>query len=363
MKKLFFLFFAFSFFSLSGFDFNLKNQLQMQGRLFEKSSQQRYHLNVNYKPNCFVTFYQNERFSFDSELVGNVYFSHQKTDMTEAKNFDFELYRSWFRFSALQYEARIGLQKINFGSAQILRPLQWFDTINPNDPLESSKGVYALLYRYYFLNSANIWFWSIAPKEDHVKIDNIDLESEGYEFGGRFQYPFKFCEAAINYHHREFDGIYLQEENRFGFDLRWNLEMGVWLENSLSQFAGKDTTLYAHFLTIGTDYTLSFGNGLNFIFEHMFDSYLQNEFPEPLQDSSKSAFSLSYPLNIFDAARLIIYYDWIFENYYFFGSFSRNYDYIGLYLNFFLNPDFNDYPLPANNQDGKSIQLLIELNF
>jgi len=55
----------------------------------------------------------------------------------------------WIRLSTKQFELRAGLQKINFGSATLLRPLMWFDKIDPRDPLQLTDGVYALLARYY----------------------------------------------------------------------------------------------------------------------------------------------------------------------------------------------------------------------
>ena len=54
-----------------------------------------------------------------------------------------------------------GLQKINFGSAVLLRPLMWFDSLDPRDPLQLTDGVYAVLLRYYFPNNANLWAWAL----------------------------------------------------------------------------------------------------------------------------------------------------------------------------------------------------------
>ncbi|MBN2274896.1 MAG: hypothetical protein JXK95_11220, partial [Bacteroidales bacterium] len=64
-------------------------------------------------------------------------------------------YRLWARYSTRQFELRLGLQKINFGSASMLRPLMWFDKLDPRDPLQLTDGVWGLLARYYFLNNAN----------------------------------------------------------------------------------------------------------------------------------------------------------------------------------------------------------------
>ena len=52
-------------------------------------------------------------------------------------------YRLWTRYSSDQFELRLGLQKINFGSASMLRPLMWFDQMDPRDPLHLTDGVWA----------------------------------------------------------------------------------------------------------------------------------------------------------------------------------------------------------------------------
>ena len=70
-------------------------------------------------------------------------------------NADVKPYRAWMRYSGKQFDLRLGLQKINFGSAQMLRPLMWFDQVDPRDPLQMTDGVWGLLGRYYFLNNPN----------------------------------------------------------------------------------------------------------------------------------------------------------------------------------------------------------------
>ena len=54
-------------------------------------------------------------------------------------------YRLWARYSSRQFEVRAGLQKINFGSASLLRPLMWFDQVDPRDPLKLTDGVWGVL--------------------------------------------------------------------------------------------------------------------------------------------------------------------------------------------------------------------------
>ena len=68
----------------------------------------------------------------------------------DSTDFRFKPYRLWLRYSTSHLEIRAGLQKINFGSSNILRPLMWFDKMDFRDPLMLTDGVYALLGRYYF---------------------------------------------------------------------------------------------------------------------------------------------------------------------------------------------------------------------
>ena len=39
-------------------------------------------------------------------------------------------YRIWLRYQINKWEFRAGLQKIDFGVAQLLRPIQWFNQID-----------------------------------------------------------------------------------------------------------------------------------------------------------------------------------------------------------------------------------------
>ena len=65
-------------------------------------------------------------------------------------------YRIWVRYQIKNWEFRLGLQKIDFGSAQLLRPIQWFNQIDPRDPLGLTNGVNGLLVRRYFKNNSNL---------------------------------------------------------------------------------------------------------------------------------------------------------------------------------------------------------------
>jgi hypothetical protein len=322
---------------------------------------------ANYRPDLFVTIFENDNFSIDSEQTIEFYYDYQKSVYDKIDEFDMNFYRSWIRFSATQYEFRIGKQKINFGPAQILRPLKWFDTIDPTDPQKKSEGADALLFRYYFLNNANLWFWAIDP-DDSTSENGYHQKTDGYELGGRFQYPFKYCEAALSYHHRnllwDVETPYkFDDENRFGLDCRWDFQIGLWIETMYSSLSNADSTLYFHLFTVGADYTLGYGNGLYLLAEHMFYENHTSEIPTLFQKSSASSCLLTYPIGLFDSVSAMINYNWISENVFYYASYSRSYDLISFYLNLFWNPEYDEYPLPEYNQDGKSIQLMMEMNF
>src|SRR5690606_40300081 len=94
-------------------------------------------------------------------------------------------YRLWARYSGNQFELRAGLQKINFGSATILRPLMWFDQMDIRDPLQLTDGVWAMLGRYYFLNNANIWLWVLYGNEDPKSWETFRSEEHTSELQSR----------------------------------------------------------------------------------------------------------------------------------------------------------------------------------
>jgi len=77
-----------------------------------------------------------------------------------------EIYRMWGRYAASRFEARLGRQKLSFGAATLLRPLMWFDSIDPRDPLKITDGVDAVLVRYFLLNNANLWLWGIYGSDE-----------------------------------------------------------------------------------------------------------------------------------------------------------------------------------------------------
>jgi len=278
------------------------------------------YLGARYIPTLDYTIqFKNDR-KLDFEASANLYgstgfnpFYKNKTDGSLMP------YRAWARYSTKQLEIRLGLQKINFGSASMLRPLMWFDQIDPRDPLQLTNGVWGLLGRYYFLNNANLWLWCLYGNDKSRPWDIIKTNQKYPEFGGRFQSPVPKGEVAISYHHRAADSqgfdssvpeYPLVEENRLGLDGKWDLGVGLWFEGTWIN-KNKDLGMFTNqeILNVGTDNTYSIGNGLNVVFEQLLLSYDKKAFTFS-KSISFSGLSLSYPVSIIDNISGISYYDW-----------------------------------------------------
>jgi hypothetical protein len=289
-------------------------------------------------------------------------------------NGDIKPYRAWIRYSSSQFEIRAGLQKINFGSAKILRPLMWFDRIDPRDPLQLTDGVWGILARYYFLNNTNIWIWGLWGNKETRGWEAFPTAKNNPEFGGRAQVPVPRGEAAFSYHHRTADCSQLSDsntivgnviENRFGLDARFDMVVGWWVEASWSLHndnIGAFTNQEA--INAGIDYTFGIGNGLGVTFEQLLTSLDE----EPFQFKSATTFSLlslSYPIGLFDQISAMVYYDWTNNRLYNFLNWQRQFNRVTLYTMFYLNP--KEYYLPLQESSemlyaGTGIMLMVVFN-
>jgi hypothetical protein len=283
-------------------------------------------------------------------------------------------YRFWVRYSTRQFEIRAGLQKINFGSASLLRPLMWFDQVDPRDPLKLTDGVWGVLGRYYFLNNANIWLWGLYGNNKPKGWELTGTKEHYPEAGGRIQIPVPSGEAAISYHYRitdtrnagelfpQFEKV---QENRIGFDIKLDMVAGLWLEGSWVT-RNKDLGIFTNqeLLNAGADYTFGIGNGLYVIFEQLLAA--SDEKPFAFQNTASfSLLSLSYPIGLFDNISGIVYYDWKNKNTYNFINWQKQFKNITLYLMGYWNPQKYNIPTQGSDQNlyaGKGIQVMVVLN-
>jgi hypothetical protein len=332
---------------------------------------------LRYIPELQAGIYQ-ENYFIDTDISLNMYGTSEfwhKRDSVETLH-DLKAYRLWLRFSTSQFEIRAGLQKINFGSANLLRALMWFDSIDPRDPLQLTDGVYAILTRYYFLNNANIWFWILYGNDRTRGWEVFVSDQKKPEFGGRLQVPLFSGEMAFTYHHRDIDAgkslaaPYLftdlrVPENRIAIDGKWDVEAGVWMEAVLiyRDLPYKDFN-YQQQTNLGIDYTFDLGNGLHAIAEHFNLRFSDKAFGDG-EGISMTAFSLDYPLGLLDDFTAMVYYEWDQKNWYRFLRWQRTYDNWIFYLMAFWNPEqYQLYQLTnqENLYAGKGLQLLVVFN-
>ena len=322
------------------------------------------------------TFKNNLKFdselSFDSYL--NYHFAGSVNDISDSK---IKPYRLWVRLSTERFELRAGLQKINFGSASALRPLMWFDHIDPRDPLQLTDGVYGLLGRYYFQNNANAWLWILWGNDKTRGWETVPTERKVPEYGGRMQFPVPKGELAVSYHHRTANlagvldpliihGSPTYPEDRIGLDGKWDIGPGLWAEYSLTH-SSPDTAYFqpwTKLFTLGIDYTFSLGNGL-YLSSEYFRYSSANEIFNSGKNVTFSSLTVNYPVGI-NKIGGIMYYNWTDKTWYRFINLQRQSDNWTYYLFLYWNPEifaiYNN--MSGNNMfAGKGIQFMTVFNF
>jgi len=332
---------------------------------------------LRYIPSFSASIAPGKDLTLDAEVSANAFLNGQapggRFSVTDR---EIKLYRGWVRFATPRFEARAGLQKINFGSASILRPLMWFDRIDPRDPLQVTDGVTGLLVRYYFPGNANVWAWGLTGNGEAKGWETSPTVRRSVEFGGRAQVPVLKGELAFSFHHRRADlgrgvlaglaaGDPTAPEDRFALDGKWDIGAGVWFEGVLIR---QRTLLLAQpdvrQLNLGADYVFGLGNGLRVLAEHL----IVRAAPGPWRRGVGTEFSaamLSYPASLFDNLSGVFFYDWTNRDVYSFLSWQRTTDRWQLFLIGFWNPDQSRiYPSSSGRAlfGGKGIQVMAVFN-
>jgi len=332
---------------------------------------------LRYIPDFLLEQQLGDKLNLNLELSLNAFGTAQYAK-NESALYDLNVkpYRGWLRLSTDRFEARIGLQKINFGSASMLRPLMWFDRIDPRDPLQLTDGVYAVLGRYYFQNNANLWLWGLYGNNDTKGWELAATENKTVEYGGRIQSPLWTGEVGLTYHHRRADlntmlsastgyaGLNVPED-RYGVDGKWDIGIGVWFEGALihqqSELFGMT---YQRQWTIGTDYTFAVGNGVSAAMEYFQSEYPAGEFTSAA-GHGLSALSLTYSMGVVDQLSAMFYRDWHNKEWYRLISWHRTYDNWIFYFTGFWNPENVQLYRPQSGENafaGTGFQLMVVFN-
>jgi len=343
-------------------DFSFRGQLSGWGGGLKTADKWQTPVGVRYLPEMNMGKNISEDMRIDLELLLNGFFA---TDFDE-QNADVKLYRLKLRYTTAQSETRLGLQKISFGPAQLLRSLMWFDRLDPRDPLRMTEGVYGIRFTYNFLNNTNLWLWGLYGNHKTKGYEIFPTASQTPELGGRFQFPVPYGDFALTFHHRKVDaGSYCYPENRLALDGRWDTVIGWWFETVFQDNQSEALPYqWTKMVTLGADYTFGIGNGVHILVEHM-ATLLSRKVTGNQQDAQFSAVSLDYPLGIFDTIMALGYYSWEDSKFYQYLSWQRTYDNFILNLSLFHYPDSgvnlgqSDPHLPVT---GYGAQLMLIFN-
>lgn len=289
-------------------------------------------------------------------------------------------YRAWARFKTSRFEARVGLQKLNFGSATLLRPLMWFDSVDARDPLQITDGIYGALLRYYLPNRATVWTWGLYGNTSAKGFETSPTRSKTPEFGGRVELPVPRGQMAFTTHHRradigrgllgDIDGVSpITPEHRYGADGKWDVGIGLWLEGMLSHQTRPNLLRPdQRALNVGADYTFGVGNGLYVLGEYFFLETSRGLF-ERGEGVRLAAASLRYPLGLLDSVSGIVYLDSRRHDTYRFASWQRSYDRWQFFAMGFWNPRQSGIRVigaaPTAGQSplaGRGVQLMAVFN-
>jgi len=237
-------------------------------------------------------------------------------------------YRGWLRYSTQRIEARLGLQKVSFGPARVLRPLAWFDTIDPKDPIARTEGVEAFRLRFFPSNSLALWTWIMKDVSDTLS------------YGGRGELSTSLGEWGFTLH-QDTD----VSNKQVGIDFRYDGFIGFWNESVMI----KSDNIEIDMITVGADYTLPIASGVLIMTESMFISSKQNTITS---NQTFMAFMASLPVGMFHHFMFISNLDWDENNSYNYLRWRSTYDSLSINCMASINP----------NEMGNSLQLMLIYN-
>lgn len=314
--------------------------------------------------------------NFDVEAAANAFLSADLNAGLGSRRGEIKPYRLWARLTTDRFEARFGLQKINFGPAQLLRPLMWFDRLDPNDPLQLTDGVTGLLLKYTFQNNAGLWMWGLFGNSERKGWEAFPTRREIPEIGGRAQVPVLGGEIGATFHLRRLDAFHgllpvdaaertAVPETRLGLDGYWDLGPGIWFEATLTrQDFSVSPYRFQKALNVGFENSFAVGGGLHVLAEHLvFQSSL--DLGKPGSTRSLSALSVDFPLGLLDRLRGVVFRDWTNGDGYHLLTWQRTYDRWSIFAIAFWNPD--RYGLYGGSREsylfaGKGFQVMLVWN-
>ncbi|MFQ6677322.1 MAG: hypothetical protein ACE5D0_03285 [Fidelibacterota bacterium] len=293
-------------------------------------SQPSFEYRLQYIPTISLENQYNNSGLFDAEwAIDFNYTSHfDSLSMTN--------YRSWIRFKSNDVEIRAGIQKLNFGPAKLFRPLQWFDTLNPIDPLQLTPGINAVRFRKEMTQTSYYMMWIIHKTDEMISLEPHQSKNRSNEFGGRYQTLTKYGEIGVTSHFRFIEpGVEKLPEFRLALDGSFDMGINSWFESVFIKSKEESGFIdFQQITTIGVDYTFDLGNG----FYSSLEAYRYYSSGQNISSSTteKLGALFSYPLSIFDNFTSISYYDLELKKSFQYLSWQRAYDNLTLNAGLFL---------------------------
>ena len=258
-----------------------------------------------------------------------------------------EPYRLWLRYSSDQIEARLGLQKIAFGPAMVLRSLAWFDTIDPKDPTGQTEAVEAFRLRLFPTSSLALWLWSINNDQDTLS------------YGGRAELSTSIGEWGLTYYQDptelgqsvgQFPIFISGPHQRAAMDYRYDGYFGFWFEGvGIFADSKQDVELNRFtLLTLGADYTIPVGFGMLIMAETM--KINGSSTAEDISsDQTYTALMASLPINMLHQLMFIAQIDWDNNHMYNYLRWGVTYDRFSLNFILSISPRRGDYNIATEH--------------
>jgi len=348
---------------IKGQDFEFHGQASAWGTGIDLNGEWNKNIGIRYIPQINYSYSFDENNLLNGEVLLNTYYNSD----FNSDDYNIKLYRGIIRYTTTQSETQVGLQKINFGPAQLLRTLMWFDSVDPRDPLKLTDGVYGIRYKYSFINNSIFWVWGLYGNDKPKGFEVNATAKDNPEFGGRYQFQVPAGEAGATVHTREVKaGSFSYRENRYALDGRWDIGIGAWFESLLQQ---SQTNLmpfqWNKMITVGGDYTFGIGTGIYFLVENM-TSIASVKIMGNNIDRNVSAMMATYPISVLDNLSVQGYYDWQGKNIYQYYQWQRTYDNVIINLGLFHYPESGTNIFPGSSTipaAGYGFQLMLIYNY
>lgn len=293
-----------------------------------------------YIPLCNYSLNWHSGFHIDAEAAPDLTLYWQSANNGWKTSYRADVYRAWIRASGKRYELRAGVQKIEFGPAQMLRPMLWFADIQYTDPLQMARGVSGTLGRYYCKDNSSLWIWMLRGSTGIRSGDSSPTQAGTTELGGRLQKSIPVGELGISTHHRKIwldapahpDGT-AAAENRVGLDGRFDGAAGYWFESVWIRQSG-DTVRSREMLTIGCDYTIAAGNGIGIMAEHLVAAGGTGTFATAAA-ANVSGVSAQYPIGISDKLSSMAMISWKGQMEYYYMAWNHRFRLMELFISVF----------------------------